>query len=198
MLSALAFAPVSGLSLNNARSTHACGPRILTAAVFALSLITVANAQSRYEQDSDDQEASWQEAAIQLPPAPQPENLLPFYVSETATQTFAIDAKSLTIGSDGVIRYTLVARSASGAKNISYEGIRCQSFEKKRYAFGREDGTWSLSRRGQWERIVRNAANRQHATLALDYFCQNLTIADNVEKILGRIRMQQRLTQTGS
>lgn len=190
-------APVSEPLRKCEQAVRARVSRTLIAFVFALSGVAVAHAQSRFEQDFDDQEKPWQEVAIQLPPAPKPENLLPFYVSETATQTFAIDSKSLTIGSDGVIRYTMVTNSASGVKNISYEGIRCQSFEKKLYAFGREDGTWSRSRRDQWERIVRNAANRQHATLALDYFCQNLTIADNPEKTLERIRVQRPLTQSG-
>ena len=165
--------------------------------IFLISANTVcaAHAQSRFEEDFEDEEKPWQEIAIQLPAAPIAENLLPFYVSAIATQSFAIDAKSLTVGADGVIRYTLVTSSATGAKNISYEGIRCSSFEKKLYAFGHQDGRWSRSRRDQWERIVRSTANRQHATLAQDYFCRNLMIADNAEKMLDRIKRQQPLTQ---
>ena len=103
---------------------------------------------------------------VQLPATPGADNLIPFYVSPTATQHFAIDEKSLSIGKDGVIRYTMVATSPAGAKNISYEGIRCETFERKSYAFARADGTWARSRRDQWEPIVRNAANRQHGALA--------------------------------
>jgi hypothetical protein len=110
------------------------------------------------------------------------------YISATATQSFAIDARSLTVGADGVIRFTLVATSPAGAKNISYEGIRCASFEKKLYAIGHSEGRWSRSRRDQWEPIVRNAANRQHATLAQDYFCENKSVAGNAETMLARIR----------
>jgi hypothetical protein len=196
MPSRFTFAPASRDSRNYELSTCARSVKILFAFAFTLCGVA-AHAQSRFEQDFDDQEKQWQEVAIQLPSYPKPENLFPFYVSETATQNFAIDSKSLTVGSDGVIRYTLVTNSASGARNISYEGIRCASFEKKLYAFGREDGTWSRSRHDQWERIVRNTANRQHATLAMDYFCQNLTIADNAEKMLERIKFRRPLTPTG-
>ena len=160
-----------------------------------LGILGVAQSQSQFEEDFEDEYKPWTEVAVQLPPPPHVKDLLPIYVSATATQSFAIDSKSLTVGADGVIRYTMVATSPGGAKNISYEGIRCRSFEKKIYAFGQADGSWSRSRRNQWERIVQNAANRQHAILAKDYFCQSLTVADNAKKMLERIRWQQPITQ---
>jgi hypothetical protein len=148
-------------------------------------------AQSRFEEDFDDADKPWQEIAAQLPAAPQPDNLMPFYVSATATLQFAIDPKSLNVGPDGVVRYTLVATSTSGARNVQYEGIRCATFEKKLYAIGHPDGSWARSRRDQWEKIVQNAANRQHAILAQDYFCEGRVVAGNAEKILERIRQQR-------
>jgi hypothetical protein len=87
-----------------------------------------------------------------------------------------------------------VAKSQEGATNISYEGIRCQSFERKLYAFGRADGSWSRSRRDQWEPIINNAANRQHAALAKDYFCEEKAIAGKAENMVRRIRYQQTLS----
>jgi hypothetical protein len=155
---------------------------------------TKAYAQAGFEEDFDDKEKPWQEVAVQLPAAPAAENLLPFYVSPTATQTFAIDAKSVTLGADGVIRYTLVTKSAQGATNVSYEGIRCISFEKKLYAFGRPDGSWSRSRRDQWEPINLGNVNRQHAALAKDYFCLEKTIAGKAEDMVDRIRRQRPLS----
>ncbi len=143
---------------------------------------------------SDEEDKPWEEIAADFPPAPKAENLLPFYVGPTATQTFAVDSKSLSIGTDGVVRYTLVATSPSGAKNISYEGIRCASFEKKIYALGREDGTWGRSRRDQWESIVRSKVNRQHAALSADYFCSNLTIVGTEKDMINRLKSGKTLT----
>jgi hypothetical protein len=146
-----------------------------------------AHAQSQFEEDFDDLEKPWQEIAIQLPAAPVAENLLPFEtVSATATQLFAVDAKSLTVGADGVVRYTLVSTSQSGAKNISYEGIRCHSMENKLYAFGHPDGAWARSRRDKWEKIPRHSTNNHHATLALEYFCDGRAV-----EIVNRLKMQQ-------
>lgn len=166
-------------------------PRIakrLAILVLLANAVAVAHAQSNFEEDFDDHDKPWKEIALQLPAAPRAENLLPFYVSPTATQTFAIDAKSLTIGTDDVVRYTLVTTSASGARNISYEGIRCQLRHKKLYAFGHPDGSWSRSRRDQWEPISNNAANRQHAALAGDYFCQDGMVAGKAAKIIESMR----------
>ncbi len=153
-----------------------------------------AQMQSQFDDDFDDENKPWEEIAIQLPAAPQAGDLLPFYVSPTATQSFAVDSKSLSVGTDGVVRYTLVAVSQAGAKSVSYEGIRCATFEKKIYAIGRDDGTWSRSRRDKWEGIVRGNANRQHAALAQDYFCSNLSVASDVKEIVRRLKSQETLT----
>lgn len=158
-----------------------------------LLVAAAAQAQSRFEEDFDDKDKPWQEVAIQLPAPPKPENLLPFYVSATTSYSFAIDAKSLTVGSDGVIRYTLIATSDGGVRNVSYEGVRCESYEKKLYAFGQPDGSWSRSRRDQWERISTYATNRQHAALVKDYFCQEKTIAGKAEDMIERIRYSRTL-----
>lgn len=170
-------------------------PRLLVAAVTMLGMVGAVQPQSRIDEDFDDEHKPWQELAVQLPAAPLPADLLPFYVSATATQSFAIDAKSLSAGSDGVVRYTLVADSPNGAKNVTYEGIRCNSFEKKIYAIGQPDDGWSRSRRNQWERIVQNAANRQHAVLAKEYFCENSAVAGTAKQMRDRIRLQQPLTR---
>ena len=164
--------------------------------LFALTQMTIAQ-QMEFNKNyagSDEDTKPWEEIKAILPPAPKAEDMLPFYVGPTATQTFAIDSKSLSIGMDGVIRFTLIAASSSGAKNISYEGIRCASFEKKIYALGLNDGTWSSSRRDDWEGIERGNRNRQHAALALDYFCSNLTIAGKEADMLQRIKYRTPLT----
>lgn len=192
-MTAIRFASPSS---NRAR----CSASMIRYAGTVLALLAASagfcHAQSTFDEEFDDENKPWQEIAIQLPAPPAAANLLPFEVSGNATQSFAIDAKSLTLGSDGVIRYTLVATSPAGARNVSYEGIRCASFERKLYAFGHPDGHWSRSRNDQWQRIVRNAANRQHAVLFKDYFCDGLTVAGNAEQMLERIRHQRPLSDS--
>jgi hypothetical protein len=151
---------------------------------------------SAFEEDFDDLQKPWEEIAVQIPAQPKQENLVSFEpLNATASYSFEIDDKSLTLGSDGVIRYIVVATSRSGAKNISYEGIRCSTFEKKLYAFGRQDGSWARSRQDKWERIVRRTGVNYQETLALEYFCQNKTVAGTPKDMLRRIRYKEPLNR---
>lgn len=179
-----------------AAEKHAKVPQVSRFAALAFAVLALAcgpsRAQTLFEEEFDDTEKPWQEIALQLPAPPLAENLLPFEpISAIATQSFAVDAKSLTAGADGVVRYTLVATSASGAKTISYEGLRCHSFERKLYAFGQANGTWSRSRRDQWESISRHSTNNHHATLALEYFCDGRAIAGSAKEIVQRLKWRQ-------
>ena len=176
------------------------GTRIALAAVMMAVLAGCGSlkskpTQSLFDEQFDDEARPWQEIAVQLPAVPATASLLPFDVSAAATQRFAVDEKSLTVGTDEVVRYTLVTLSSAGAKNVSYEGIRCATYERKIYALGREDGSWSRARRDQWEPIVNSAINRQQAALAQDYFCQGKGMAGNGNDMLRRLRSGQTLTK---
>lgn len=170
------------------------GARAVTLALMLMTAMHTAVAESQHDENFGDKDKTWQEAAVDLPAAPKEENLARFFVSATATQSFAIDVQSISVGADGVVRYTLAATSAAGARSVSYEGIRCATNEKKLYAFGQADGTWSRARRDQWDRISNNAANRQHAALAREYFCLGTTVAGSAGEIARRLREQKPLT----
>lgn len=96
---------------------------------------------------------------------------MPFEAGGASAHNFYIDAASLSLGDDGVTRYTLVVRTAGGATNTSFEGIRCEMREVKIYAFGRPDGSWVRARDPRWQRIEYRELNRQHGVLYRDYFC---------------------------
>ena len=165
-----------------------CRQTLVALVVATIGSHAMAQTAARFEEDFDDTSKSWQEIAIQLPKQPNLQTLLPFYVSATATQTFSVAPESVTVGSDGVVRFVLVAKSANGARNVSYEGLRCASLESKLYAFGHEDGSWTRSRRDSWTAITGGMANRQHAALADGYFCDARSVAGNVDGMLQRLR----------
>lgn len=121
--------------------------------------------------DYDFEEKPWIELEAKLPSAPKAENLLPFYVSATTDNQFFVDAASISVGEDGVVRYTLLIKSSAGASNISYEGMHCSTEEIKRYAFARQDGSWGKARNSKWEEIRYKDVNRQHHVLYDDFFC---------------------------
>ena len=144
-------------------------------------------------QQNDEQTDAKPESEVVLPAGPQKAQLLPFYVSPTSTLDFAVDANSVSVSSDGIVRFTLVVTSTAGARNVSYEGIRCSSYERKLYATGRTDGTWVPARRDMWQPITDVGANRQYAALAKDYFCDSGTISGKADAIVERLRKKKTL-----
>lgn len=141
-----------------ARSVAACCMAILSSPLLA-----------DFEEDYDSKR--WQEVEVQLPAPPRQDRLLPFYVSAVAENRFYVDGSSLSVGSDGVVRYVLVILTPQGGRNVSYEGMRCETRERRIYASGRADGSWSKSRNNDWVRIADQSVNRHHAALYLEYFC---------------------------
>lgn len=145
-------------------------PRLILVAAILVS--PWAAAQIRlFEADFEDDTKSWKEMAAQLPARPQDANLLLFETSRSSGHRFFIDAPSVSVGTDGVVRYTLVVKTAGGAVNVSYEGIRCETRQQKYYAIGHANGTWSKARNPQWKRIEMQEQNRHHGLLYVDYLC---------------------------
>jgi hypothetical protein len=151
------------------RSLLACGLTVaaLAAAAQNTNELNVKGGSSRY--DEEQEKLNWKEAEVRLPSYPKDADLIEFQVSSGATFRFFIDAASLSVGADGVVRYTLVARSPSGVANISYEGIRCTTKSYRVYAQG-TGGRWS-PRQGDWRDIEARTIQRWHNVLYAEYLC---------------------------
>jgi hypothetical protein len=131
----------------------------------------------------DEEGAVWREDEIVFPELPAPEKMKPFFVSAAASNRFLLDPASLSVGGDGVVRYVLLVETPGGARNMTYEGMRCTTREKRIYASARRDGSWSRSRNEGWEKIRDIAPNRQHAALFLDYFCPGGVIVRDPDEV---------------
>lgn len=147
---------------------------------FLLFAILLASTPIFADFEEDYESKEWRELEVQLPAAPKQDTLLPFYVSAATENLFFIDGATLSVGSDGVVRYVLVVLSPQGARNVTYEGMRCETRESRVYASGRRDGSWSKARKNEWVSIQEQYANRQHAALYLEYFCPFGNIVQNV------------------
>lgn len=121
--------------------------------------------------EGDYESKQWQEIEVHLPAAPNDATLQAFYVSAASDNQFLIDLATLSVGQDGVIRYVLLVLTPEGGRNVTFEGMRCETRQHRIYASGRRDGSWSRSRNNAWSRIQEAYANRQHAALFVDYFC---------------------------
>lgn len=113
----------------------------------------------------------WVELSAQLPPYPKTENLVEFSVSSATRNRHFIDSASISVGEDEVVRYTVVIEAAGGAKNVSFEGVRCETGERRLYAYGHADGTWSKARNAGWEGIKMRSLLSYHKALYEDHFC---------------------------
>lgn len=144
----------------------------MTAALVAACFVPLAaTAQWRlFESDFDDEKKPWKEIEAKLPSYPKAVDLIAFDAGGTANK-FLIDSQSIFVGEDGVVRYTLVVKTAGGATNVTFEGMRCETREQKYYAIGHPDGTWSRARNPRWRRIEYKELNRQHGMLYEDYLC---------------------------
>ena len=143
--------------------------RVLVFSVLLLLVPLAGNAAD--EQEEDGVPRQWQGLDVQFPAPPAKDALIPLYVSAATDNRFYIDGSSLSVGADQVIRYVMVVETPGGARNVTYEGIRCESKSRRIYGSGRLDGTWSKARNSDWVRILDAYANRQHAALFLEYFC---------------------------
>jgi hypothetical protein len=123
------------------------------------------------------------EEQVEPPAFPAPGSLLEFNVVDAGGFRFFVDRMTLSVGKDGVVRYTLVARSADGVQNVSYEGLRCASADYRTYAFGRADRSWATSRSG-WRPLEGPSAQRWRTALYREYFCpQSEPIRDAAEGV---------------
>ncbi|MDR3392594.1 MAG: CNP1-like family protein [Sulfuriferula sp.] len=135
-----------------------------------------------------DDDKPWHELQAHIPAYPKDENLVPFYVSAVANNTYAIDKSTLDVGKDGVVRYVLVIKTKGGAKNVSFEGIRCETRERRIYAIGRDDGGWDRSHENRWQAISGESSLSYHRALADDYFCPDGVIVWNPAQALQNIK----------
>lgn len=172
-------------------SEAARGRRGLARAVLAILLIAsqqvfaqpLPNQNFESDWEARQAERNWREGDYALPAFPVQKNLIEFPVSAASSFRFFVDATSLSVGKDRVVRYTLVARSGAGAENISFEGIRCATAMYRIYATGHADGTWS-SRPTDWRTIDPKGVARWHLALRREFFCpKDMTIHDAAEGV---------------
>jgi hypothetical protein len=130
----------------------------------------------------------WKEGAIPPPPAFDVAKLLPFEVSAASSLVYGVDPATLSIADDGIVRYVMVATSASGVRNVFYEGLRCSSGEFKTYARYTPEGTWIKVTRPEWRSVFGNLPSRHALQFARSGACDNMTPASSVNEIVRRLK----------
>ena len=157
----------------------------IPAAVFALTLNASSAASAQTTQDEPD----WTESAIPAAPAFDTSKLLTFSGAVSSSLVYGIDPASISISrSDSLVRYVLVATSASGARNVMYEGIRCATGEFKTYARYSPDGRWTNVSKPEWRSVFDTMPSKHALYLAKAAICDGTAPATTVDVIVRRLK----------
>lgn len=116
---------------------------------------------------------AWREQQGELPAYPeQLDELLPLNISTGGSPyRIYLDPASVTVGGDGVVRFTSVLISSSGVWNVTYEGMRCGEMTWRRLAYG-SGGRWHRLDNAAWTRIDGRGMNRYRKLLYQEYLCE--------------------------
>lgn len=126
---------------------------------------------------------------INLPETSVPAAWLKFSVRRFTEHTAALDPASISIGGDGITRYSLMIRSSKGADNVSFEGIRCATKEWKMYATGRANGSWSRVPAPVWRPVGQTGLNAVRLTLYEEFVCgRDGATPPNAQAVVSKIK----------
>ena len=104
---------------------------------------------------------------VSMPAPPREADLVEFEAGAGASEfRFFVDRRSISVTDEGIVRYSLIARSPNGVSNVTYEALSCREREVLVHATGRPDGTWSAAQ-PTWRPIARP----WHRALLREYFC---------------------------
>ncbi len=172
--------------------------------IFPLILISAGQAIAVEDSTSDldsyyIEGAKWKEGKLTLPKYPRSRHLMEFSVdSAGAPFEYFIDRESLSIGQDYVVRFTVVIKSKSGAENVIYEGIRCDTREYKTYAYGSQDEKFQKASNPSWKILTRSGGTAYRYELYASYLCGNGPVPLKISEMIHRIEVDDEQTNLGS
>jgi hypothetical protein len=131
-----------------------------------------------YEYDPTvDQGKEWKEGPATLPAFPQDRDLIAVPLPPRDTLKLYIDTKSVSRGADGIARFTLVVETVTGARNVFYDGIRCETGEYKTYGLGTAESTLTAVKQPAWQKIPYFETNAYRLALYKFYVCDSTNTA---------------------
>lgn len=102
---------------------------------------------------------------------------------------YFVDAASLAVDEERLVRYALTVRAAGGARNVSYEAIRCDTREMKLLALGRADDTWSVLANPVWRPIRSDLLVNRHHIELFTRLCEGGSAASpRIDRLVARLR----------
>jgi len=141
----------------------------------------------------------WKESDVTIPPFPVSGDLIKVEVDRVDMPfSFYIDSKNISsITNNDLIRYTVIIESDSGAKNVLFEGLRCQAGEYRTYAYGTYDNKFSKANVSNWQRITDTGFMAHRYNFYKHYMCNDLRAPYSVSEIIRKIRYPEDFQGSG-
>jgi len=133
----------------------------------------------------------WVEEAPPPAPAYTADRLIPIEMPPYVTLKIGIDPTTLVVAADGIVRYVVVMRNASGSAFAAYEGILCSSGEVKTYARTGSSGKWVPVEQPQWRDMTDNLPSRHAFALSKQGVCNGRVAAKRAD-ILATLKQGQK------
>jgi hypothetical protein len=135
------------------------------------------------------QDPDWKEIDLPPPSSFSRDKLIPLEMPRYAALKFGIDPATLSVSSDRIVRYVVVATSSTGVVNAMYEGLRCDVSEFKTLARWSAKGEWVLVKDPSWRPLNDNNTSRHALALARQGACEGRTAAaSSAEEIVRRLK----------
>ena len=130
----------------------------------------------------------WKESEALPPPVFRTDRLVLVDMPPHVTLAFGVDPGSLIIGSDGVVRYVMVATSVSGSVSAMYEGIRCATGQVKSYARYSTASQWTVVSDPIWSALNGSQPSKHALALAKQGLCREGSSGSTPEEIVRRLK----------
>lgn len=135
----------------------------------------------------------WKETEVPPPPSFSKDKLIPIEMPKYVSLRLGVDPATLAITPEGIVRYVVVAVSATGSINAMYEGIRCATGEVKTYARYTSNGQWSSVQDPQWQGLNDKLPSRHAMALARQGVCVGRSAAaSSVAAIVNALKYPKR------
>ena len=134
-------------------------------------------------------DAEWKETEVPPPPAFDVKKLVTFEVPRSSSLVYGVDPASVSISpSDSLVRYVMVATSASGVSNVMYEALRCSTGEFKTYARYSADGKWHPVADPQWRSVFASMPSKHPLWFAKAGACDAAAPVGSISELLTKLK----------
>lgn len=128
-------------------------------------------------------EPEWREAQAPLPPLPAEDDLERIEAPAVGSRyDVFVDSRNITRGNDGVMRYTVVVVSRTGARNVFHEGLRCLTDQVRTYAYASREGPFRPSVDDTWRPMATRGVRGYQNYLANVIMCDRHGYAWDADK----------------